>query len=779
MKRMFPQSSRTFYLAPIVASLVGLLLLGVFLQELTRERRAWEGAWEARAEVTRQVNRLFGRFTATHVALFSALVNDDGTAEATQLAEVRELTVDVLTLGRTLHWPGAEGAWFGLSRALEAYGAAAAEMVARKGTEGAVVDAFGVVQRTFIATRARMEDDLLAEARETAARGDRQSTVAWGVGLTLLVVLFLLAHWAAQDVSGSLAAVATRLRRLGDQARADLGQDAPVGQGGQESSDPFARLRAATDAFERVLGELRESRNVLSTHRRSLARESEGRAVAEAAFGASEHRFRTLVNHAPMAIYVHRHFHILYANPALMTLIGASPDAVPTDSGTFIVPEERETVRRLHEARLRGESAPADYEMEILGRDGARRLALTRSFRIDWEDGPAICTTLLDLTERRDALNQARVASAALDQTPNMFFITDPKGRILYVNPAFTQQTGYTADEAVGRTPAILRHPSTTRETHADLWATIQSGREWRAEIVDQRKDGSAFWAFISISPVRDDAGAITHYVAMHQDISDRKTAEANLRRAKEEAEVANRAKSEFLANMSHELRTPLNAIIGFSESMLAQFLGPLDPKYVEYTKDIRDSGAHLLSLINDILDVSAIEAGRLVPREEVIHTGELLATVDRLIRPRAEGAKLTLITEVGEGVPDLWCDPRRVKQILLNLLSNAVKFTEGGGEVWMRAFVADGGKVVLEVSDTGIGMSRQDVETALTPFGQVDSGLARRQTGSGLGLPLTRGLAELHGADFHLDSAAGRGTRIRVTFPAERSRAPRSMGNA
>ena len=257
--------------------------------------------------------------------------------------------------------------------------------------------------------------------------------------------------------------------------------------------------------------------------------------------------------------------------------------------------------------------------------------------------------------------------------------------------------------------------------------------------------------------------------VATYFEITLRKRVEAKLRQAKEEAELASRSKTEFLANISHELRTPLNAIIGFAEILSSQIFGALgDQRYVHYAADIRDSGEHLLNLINDVLDVSKIEFGKLDLNEEPVDIAAVLESCTRLMRDRAESAGLELRTELPEELPLLQGDARRLKQILLNLMSNAVKFTPAGGEVVVRAALVPDG-MTLAVTDTGIGIAASDLDTALRPFGQIDSRMARKYQGSGLGLPLTKSMIELHGGRLTLKSEAGRGTVATVWLPAAR----------
>ena len=249
-----------------------------------------------------------------------------------------------------------------------------------------------------------------------------------------------------------------------------------------------------------------------------------------------------------------------------------------------------------------------------------------------------------------------------------------------------------------------------------------------------------------------------------------RNKGEADVRRAKEKAEIASRTKSEFLANMSHELRTPLNAIIGFSEGMRNSLFGPLgNAKYEEYTEHIHASGTHLLEVINDILDVSAVEAGKLELHETEVNLIDTCEAAIRILLPKAQEGCVSLSGITDPALPLLKADSRRLKQILLNLLSNAVKFTPENGSVSCDAYLESGGTMLITVTDTGIGMDGKAITKAMSTFGQVDGSLSRAHEGTGLGLPLTKGLIEVHGGTMDLTSTPGAGTKVTITLPADR----------
>ncbi len=355
--------------------------------------------------------------------------------------------------------------------------------------------------------------------------------------------------------------------------------------------------------------------------------------------------------------------------------------------------------------------------------------------------------------------------------------ITDVKGHIVYANDKFCEISKYSRDELLGQDHRILNSGHHPKEFFRDMWRAIAQGQPWRGEILNRAKDGSSYWVDTTIVPLLDEQGKPFRYFAMRVEITDRKKAEHELvlakiaaESARAIAEAANRAKSELIANTSHELRTPLNAIIGFSEMMKMETFGSLAEKYKTYAKDINKSGKHLLALVNDILDVSAIEAGEITLHEEPISLAEALRGAIRLVHPRAEAAGIALKDDIPLGLPKLRADPRRVKQIALNLVVNAVKFSAQGGMVTVTANQGLDGHLFFRVGDTGIGMDKDGIARAMSKFGQVDSSLARKYEGIGLGLPLAHELVALHDGTLNIESEKGRGTTVTVSFPKSRT---------
>ncbi|WP_299393724.1 HAMP domain-containing sensor histidine kinase [Pelagibius sp.] len=259
----------------------------------------------------------------------------------------------------------------------------------------------------------------------------------------------------------------------------------------------------------------------------------------------------------------------------------------------------------------------------------------------------------------------------------------------------------------------------------------------------------------------------------LEEELLRRKEIEEGLLRAQKKAEAADLAKTQFLANMSHELRTPLNATIGFAELMEREVHGPIGvDAYKDYIADIRSSGRHLLGIINDILDLTKIEAGKLDLHEEDFLLEPVVEAAVRLVTPLAQDYDITLQVEPLPGAFGLCGDPRLVTQMLTNLLSNAIRFSHPGGQVHLRSQTDMAGRCVISVSDDGIGMNAEEIDLAMKPFGQVDNVFARKRGGTGLGLPLVKALTGLHDGEVKVESTPGRGTRVSVILPSERCRA-------
>jgi signal transduction histidine kinase len=293
--------------------------------------------------------------------------------------------------------------------------------------------------------------------------------------------------------------------------------------------------------------------------------------------------------------------------------------------------------------------------------------------------------------------------------------------------------------------------------------SVLNDGRE----VIGVVEQGGLIPLFMTIGRLSSEPSR--KYCAVLRDITQWKKSEEDLTAARRRAEEASVHKSDFLAKISHEIRTPLNAIIGFSEVMMDERFGPVgNERYKDYLRDIHSSGSHIMSLINDLLDLSKVEAGKMDLRFEAVALGDIMAECVAMMQPQANRERIIIRSSLPAGIPPVVADPRSVRQVMLNLLSNAIKFTPSGGQVIVSTTLEDSGEVVMRVRDTGYGMTEKELQTAMEPFRQLHT-TRSRGGGTGLGLPLTKALVEANRAVLRIDSTVGQGTLVTVTFPVTR----------
>jgi cell cycle sensor histidine kinase DivJ len=373
--------------------------------------------------------------------------------------------------------------------------------------------------------------------------------------------------------------------------------------------------------------------------------------------------------------------------------------------------------------------------------------------------------------DRQRAADEAAAEGAAMyrflaDNAMDLITRHSADGRIRFASPAALSILSRVPESLMGVTLSALVHPDDLKIMQAAFVEASYFGRAAAAEVRLKRADGSFIWTEMRCRPAAQVDGEAADIVAVTRDISERKAHERALIEARDLAEGASRAKSHFLANMSHELRTPLNAIIGFSEVMTHQMFGPVgSPRYLEYAKLINESGGHLLELINGILDMSKIEAGKFELSEEMFDLDEVAQQALRFVKLQADRKGVALKMGVSDGARQIFADKRAVKQMLVNLVTNGVKFTPRGGQVIMAAVRAANG-IEIAVSDTGVGISQKDLEKLGKPFEQAEGAHTRTQEGTGLGLALVKAFAAMHGGDASIVSTLGEGTTVRVHLP-------------
>lgn len=380
--------------------------------------------------------------------------------------------------------------------------------------------------------------------------------------------------------------------------------------------------------------------------------------------------------------------------------------------------------------------------------------------------------SFIDISDKTKAEQELKKLSMVVQESPNSIVITTTNGDIEYVNPAFEQITGYSSEEVLGQNPRILnaRNAENTID-YKEMWETISAGQIWRGEFCNKKKNGSVFWELASITPVKNSKGIITNYIAIKDDITNRKKSESELKVAKENADKANKAKSFFLAKMSHEIRTPMNGIMGMTDIIMQ---GTDDKELEEKLKVISVSAENLLTIINEILDFSKIEAGQVELENIPFDLKKMLTEVEELLMIKAKAKNLYLKTRISDQLPIyVLGDPTRVKQIIINLVNNAINFTEEGGitiflEKKRQNLKSSNFILGINVIDTGIGISEEGKKKLFMAFSQTDNSTTRTHGGTGLGLLISKELSHLFSGNIGVDSQLGEGSTFWVEIPTQ-----------
>jgi PAS domain S-box-containing protein len=482
-----------------------------------------------------------------------------------------------------------------------------------------------------------------------------------------------------------------------------------------------------------------------------------------------------LLDRLPIGLMILRGSQPLYANRTLLDLTDY-PDftTFEMENGAEaifrkgVMPKpDRPALDAIVLSTREGEMIPVDAHLQKIEWQGETATLISFRRAVELEQGKALRSVALDLKRARADLTELR---AILDTATDGVIVLDEKGGMLSLNGAAQALFGVHENELVGESFTQLLH----RDSHAEaldyleamksagLRSVLNDGREvWGRE-----KKGGRIPLFMTLGRISEEDPS--RFCAVLRDMTAWKRAEAGLTEARQAAEFANAKKSDFLAKISHEIRTPMNAIMGFADLMQEERLGPLgNPKYKEYLGDIRTSGQHVVSLVNDLLDLAKIEAGRMELSFVATDLNAIVASTVALIQPQATQNRVLVRLQLAQSLPPVVADERSIRQIVLNMLSNATRFTEAGGQVIVSTSLLATGEVVIRIRDTGIGMTTTEIEQALEPFRQV--GRDRTRGGTGLGLPLTKALVEANRASFGISSKPGEGTLIEITFPATR----------
>ncbi len=547
----------------------------------------------------------------------------------------------------------------------------------------------------------------------------------------------------------------------------------------------MSAMRADGSQFpiELTIGAMRDGDGSLFT---AYIRDITERKHFENGIRASEQRFRDLVNTTEGIVWEAdaETFVFTFVSDQAERLLGY-PAAEWTKPGFWVAHMHPEDAAWAPEycVACTGRLERHKFEYRLIARDGSTVWLHNTVTVVEQDSKPRwLRGIMLDITERKQADEMLRKLSLAVEQSPESIVITNVNARIEYVNEAFTRATGYTREEVIGKNPRVLHSGKTPRETYEDMWATLTQGRPWKGEFFNRRKDGEEYVEFAIVTPIRQPDGTVTHYVAVKEDITEKRRIgkeldqhrhhleelvakrTAQLDEAREKAEAANVAKSAFLANMSHEIRTPMNAIVGLT--YILRRTQPT-PEQADKLEKIGEAAEHLLSIINDILDLSKIEAGKLALEQTDFSPSAILDHTRSLIAEQAN-AKGIAIEVDSAGVP-VWLrgDPTRLRQALLNFAGNAVKFTRAGEIRLSARLLADDAEGVLirfEVADTGIGIPEEHLSKLFQAFVQADTSTTRTYGGTGLGLAISRRLANMMGGDAGVESEVGKGSTFWFT---------------
>ncbi len=457
---------------------------------------------------------------------------------------------------------------------------------------------------------------------------------------------------------------------------------------------------------------------------------------------------------------------LTFANQASYKLFGYTKDEFEKGLSVFEMIRPEEHTKALNNLRrFMSEKNFNGTEYTAVKKDGTRFPSLVFTAPII-RDGVSIGYRgiLVDITERKEAEEQLRKLSRAVEQSPSAIVITNILGDIEYVNPRFTELTGYSSEEVAGRNPRMLKSGHTSDDEYTKLWEAITNGKKWRGEFQNKNKRGEYYWVSASISPILNSSGKITHFLAIEEDITEKKKIESELINAKNKAEESDRLKSEFLAQMSHEIRSPINVILSYNSFLNDELSAKLEPHFKSSFESIDSAGKRLLRTIDLILNMAALQSGYIDFQLEPTDLKKILDGLLKEFDYPAKSKKLFLSFNNRSCNLIVLADEYIVTEIFQNLIGNAIKYTEAG-RIEINTFDLEGGELAVEIKDTGIGISKEYLPKLFDPFSQEESGYSRRYEGNGLGLALVKNYADLIGAKIQVESTKGVGSVFTIFF--------------
>lgn len=501
------------------------------------------------------------------------------------------------------------------------------------------------------------------------------------------------------------------------------------------------------------------------------------RKQTEAALKESEEKYRSLVQESPDAIAIYVNGKIVFTNKASLKLTGADSfdDLVGKSVMDFVAPESRELVKqRMVETFAKQRPLPAAEE-KFLRLDGTTVDVEVIAFPIVFEKMNAVQIIARDISDRKKAQDEITVLSRAVEQSPASIVITDLNGNIEYVNPKVIEITGYNPAELIGQNPRILSSGELPKSVYTNLWETIASGAEWRGEFHNKKKNGELYWEYVSISPIKDQAGQISHYLAVKEDITERKEMEKVLIDARIQAESANKLKDAFIANISHEIRTPLNGILGLSGIIASIYEGSAGPEEKKYFTSLGISTKRLMSTIDMILNFSRLQVGEYPTNPAHLHLQKILDKLFNQYQPMASEKGLTLYRNYAASDDSIFADEASILSSIGNIVDNAIKFSHKG-QVSLTTYKNAENELCVEIRDEGIGISDEYINRLFEPYTQELTGFGRGYEGVGLGLSIAKGFLALCNADISVISQKGLGSAFTITFHGSVPRLPEDI---
>jgi len=506
----------------------------------------------------------------------------------------------------------------------------------------------------------------------------------------------------------------------------------------------------------------------------ALATDVTERKQAEEELREAEERYRDLFESANDLIQsVTPDGHFLYVNKAWREALGYSEQEVANlELWDIIHPDSISHCREVFQ-KIMSNKTVSGIEAIFVTKDG-KSITVEGNANCRFEEGKPVATRGIfrDITERKRVEEELRIKDSAIASSINAIAIADLEGNLTYVNPSFLALWGYDDDKAVLGKSSVEFWQMRNKAT--EVVDALRTSGSWLGELVAKRKDGSTFDVQLSASMVTDEEGKPICMMASFVDITERKRVQQALQEKTRQLAAASQAKSKFLASMSHELRTPLNAVIGFSELMLDGVPGEINDEQRDCLNDILSSGQQLLNLINDVLNLSKIEAGRMELKLENLNLADVINDVVQTVKPMLDENRHKIGVSVGEGLPQVHAEKRRLRQILLNLLSNAIKFTPPGGKLGIKV-TRNGDWCQVSVVDNGIGIKEEDQERVFEVFTQVATLPKEKEGGTGLGLALTKQFVESIGGRIWVESQYGKGSKFTFTLPLVREGEPYS----